>query len=1026
MSLRQKPVHRKIKTKDCMFSKRQRNYLPLSVLFMFLLLTSCFDEKLETNAKEGYVTITGINTRSYEGSKPGDGIDDKIETLRVLAFDKATNVCKSNVFYYGAALTGTTLQHPIKQGEYNFIFLCNEPLYQDTQTLLDGINHYDDVKSIAYPTEFFDSDHVIPMIAENREIKVLAGGKIEINSVVSTELVVKLRRLAARVDVVLKSKMDLGDMNSTIFEGVTFSNLPNRVPLVHGLPSDPVSGWIYDDPTLIYNGTAITRNVIRKFTLNDNADYFEINPAFLSPADKANDLIWAARIKRVIIPSSYFVTKTTEANAVDFTVNMIKDYSPSCKLQILSDPDYRLPANARLDLTAVIKEPLDVNIKASPWTLDDNDWEIVDNRILNVSHKEVKMTDLNGVRISFWSNMPVVRVLNTVQKQGEVTKRITNEVFNCLAIDETNNPNPYRFYFDPQTGSGYMDLLIDGTSTVVGSPHIRTENMTGTYTLTLSAEEQGGRNALQREIKVVVTQEGLRFVHDPTKNGQGLFNGVFFKHNQKGERIITGQHGVNWDWSVEVPAEFQDWLIVSATPSFDPGVGTESPEDAEKYRVVPNQYKGETGYNITGLKGRIYFRIGVKESANFVADKDATPKFGYVNLKYRLSDTWSPTMTIFIRQGEAPHYIYGPDDPIPGDVYNGWNGGTLISSEVREDMRLLASDSRNQGAAEFSPLNLTTEALAGNGNPAYETVGVRGARFVDFPSQAGAFFQWAVDMGSATDYSSYYRRAYNPTKSLNSTAFPWGYEEFPIMWDGATGISVYKNQFEVCPPGYRRPTDGYTNKISTNGYYPYLPDVGSSATDFEDHKADIKYSELRTSLFLVPFAGNASSNADYKTTYNTVVTTNTGPGTYPYGKNGVARKQLKNTSFTFYSDGFFDRRPIKEASSGNYGVSLNNSRAAYQGVLYYNYDASKKIYRSVFFPATGRLNNRNGNLESAGSTGYYWSSSVGPGYNRSELISGTNDRRMRYGAWALESSFNAHNLRLSYQGFAQAIRCVRE
>ena len=107
-------------------------------------------------------------------------------------------------------------------------------------------------------------------------------------------------------------------------------------------------------------------------------------------------------------------------------------------------------------------------------------------------------------------------------------------------------------------------------------------------------------------------------------------------------------------------------------------------------------------------------------------------------------------------------------------------------------------------------------------------------------------------------------------------------------------------------------------------------------------------------------------------------------------------------------------------------MSLNNSRAAYQGVLYYNYDTSKKIYRSVFFPATGRLNNMTGNLESAGSTGYYWSSSVGPGYNRSELISGTNDRRMRYGAWSLESSYNAHNMRLSYQGFAQAIRCVRE
>ena len=127
-----------------------------------------------------------------------------------------------------------------KRQEYNFIFLCNEPLRQDIKALLDGISHYDDVKSIAYPAEFFNSDHSIPMIAENGGVKVVAGGKIEINSVLSTELVVKLRRLAARIDVVLKSKIDLGDMNSTIFEGVTFSNLPDRVPLVHGLPSDPV------------------------------------------------------------------------------------------------------------------------------------------------------------------------------------------------------------------------------------------------------------------------------------------------------------------------------------------------------------------------------------------------------------------------------------------------------------------------------------------------------------------------------------------------------------------------------------------------------------------------------------------------------------------------------------------------------------------------------------------------------------------------------------------------------------------
>lgn len=73
--------------------------------------------------------------------------------------------------------------------------------------------------------------------------------------------------------------------------------------------------------------------------------------------------------------------------------------------------------------------------------------------------------------------------------------------------------------------------------------HDRTENMSGTYTLTLSAaEDTNGKNALQRKIKVTVTQEGLRFVHNPTANQHGLFNAAFFKHNQKGERIITGQH----------------------------------------------------------------------------------------------------------------------------------------------------------------------------------------------------------------------------------------------------------------------------------------------------------------------------------------------------------------------------------------------------------------------------------------------------------------------------------------------------
>lgn len=67
--------------------------------------------------------------------------------------------------------------------------------------------------------------------------------------------------------------------------------------------------------------------------------------------------------------------------------------------------------------------------------------------------------------------------------------------------------------------------------------------------------------------------------------------------------------------------------------------------------------------------------------------------------------------------------------------------------------------------------------------------------------------------------TDYYRRAFNPSKSYLVSGFPWGYGEFPIMWDGdvSANIPAYKEQFEVCPPGYRRPTDGYTDKISYNG-----------------------------------------------------------------------------------------------------------------------------------------------------------------------------------------------------------------
>ena len=55
-----------------MFVVRLRNYLHLSFLVIFLLFSSCVDEFYKDTPKEGYITITGINTRAYTGAYPGE------------------------------------------------------------------------------------------------------------------------------------------------------------------------------------------------------------------------------------------------------------------------------------------------------------------------------------------------------------------------------------------------------------------------------------------------------------------------------------------------------------------------------------------------------------------------------------------------------------------------------------------------------------------------------------------------------------------------------------------------------------------------------------------------------------------------------------------------------------------------------------------------------------------------------------------------------------------------------------------
>lgn len=693
--------------------------------YSIIALSSCMDDTSAFIQQEGtFVTFGGIITQDLNIPEEydGDATDYVVRTLRILAFDQAGNRV-SNV-YYNATL-GTVLKHELQSGgTYKFVFLANEPSYVNIKNALDNITVYTDLQNINYPEEAFTSETIIPMIQEIEKIQVLSNGKIKVNdgpeqNTQITPLELNLRRLAARLDIVLKAKMDL----SADFSGITLSKIPNVVPLTWGIPSDRLLSGEYDTPT--YTGAIpLTDRIIRDFTLADHVDYFEEATSSLSADDRAAGMIWAMKIKRIILPSNYFSSQSNKENAIVFTVNVLEKYSPSCELKIKAD-NYTLPANARLELVGLIDQALDMNITYKPWDNAGGDWEIAGLRKLNISHTKASITDLNGVRISFSSNMPRVRVLPTVTKDG--VEMNTNLAFNDLALAEGSTDNSTtRFAYNPTTGTGYMDVIVDGgNATSVNS------DTGGTYKLTLSAENEDGSNPLQREIEITVSQLGYRFRITPWVV---TYSGVFFRHNQKGERIITAQLDMGEEWTVTVPNTYRNWIVISSTPSFDPGVGTDDPGNPENYLVTPNQYKEaeKNGYSITG-KGRVYFRIGLKKS--LVASKDADPKYGYVVLRYRpspaASPTWYVNKNIYVRQGEAADYLYRTQDPIVAAH------DTLAAPAFQP----LKGETR-QAVARFSPFNLTAPSFKSKGGSSayFEQLTVNGGEFVEYPSQGGSLF----------------------------------------------------------------------------------------------------------------------------------------------------------------------------------------------------------------------------------------------------------------------------------------------
>ena len=205
-----------------------------------------------------------------------------------------------------------------------------------------------------------------------------------------------------------------------------------------------------------------------------------------------------------------------------------------------------------------------------------------------MSALETSITDFNGARISFTSNMPIVKVLPElyVGATGTATDE-TEKIFNDLVLKYNDTKDDgttiryatsrflYTYDKASQTGTGYMDILLDERN-VKGARE--------TYRIVLSVEDEDG-GKLQREIKINTAQDGKRFVFNAYGTG---YIGAFFRDDEVGERIISGQQGRIAGGS-ERPEDFGaispwkatvesgDFVVLSSTPSFDPRVGMDDP-----------------------------------------------------------------------------------------------------------------------------------------------------------------------------------------------------------------------------------------------------------------------------------------------------------------------------------------------------------------------------------------------------------------------------------------------------------------
>ena len=426
------------------------------LLTVAMLAASCTRETpFEPQWEEGVPALIRVGSRN--GSVDAD---DEIKSLRIIAFVPGGSL-RSNKFYTVNPGEGSSvINHQINSGLYDFVVVANENDGVELQALSLYSGKKTGLNAVRIPASMFSSlsptaSPAVPMLTEVDNVVVLPGTegvKVAGAEAMST-WAVTMKKLAVRIDMVLKAKVDL----SNLFEGVEFSNLPQGVPLIGE-----------------YTGS-LSEVRVHSVSGGQSHSFEAYTPTV---GDVEEGFVWGVKVKRVILPSHLFLPKNTASKALKMSVMLTNwEEHPSMEIANNEPSDYTLPPDAWFTGEGRLGALLSVYLAPLDWTEVDTGGNI-DMRTLNVSELEKTLPEGSTRRLYLNSNQEVVvidpLVASGIRDDIPVTNIFDNPIVNYIYSPAT------------KTGTGYIDLKAKN-------------GVAGVYYIFLNA------NGLRRRIAITIT-----------------------------------------------------------------------------------------------------------------------------------------------------------------------------------------------------------------------------------------------------------------------------------------------------------------------------------------------------------------------------------------------------------------------------------------------------------------------------------------------------------------------------------------